>query len=333
MYITKLASCSLPLWNMLQKTNIDPFPLFKKAGLDPAFMHQAGARYPVERIKALMTEADERVKDPCFGLSIASCWHPSHIGVLGHVLLMSKTLRDTLERLIRYHKVLSDSPVGELKEDKLRGSLSLVAIFEGRPARIPFREDSGIAWVMSLLRMNYQRDLAPILLYIRHSRPDCVGKFYEYFQCPINFGADHTRLTLPIDVADELLPGNNEELAAFSDQLIARYIKSLSEHNLITRVKKAIVGYLPSGEATVDKAALDLYMSTRTLQRSLQQEGSSFHGLLNEARMELAMDYVTDPKMDLTEIAFLLGFSEQSSFSRSFKRWTGKSPAQQRKAA
>ena len=157
----------------------------------------------------------------------------------------------------------------------------------------------------------------------------------HYFSLNVQqyFMGNSTRLTLSLDVADELLPGNNEELAAFSDQLIARYIKSLSEHNLITRVKKAIVGYLPSGEATVDKAALDLYMSTRTLQRSLQQEGSSFHGLLNEARMELAMDYVTDPKMDLTEIAFLLGFSEQSSFSRSFKRWTGKSPAQQRKAA
>jgi AraC-like DNA-binding protein len=245
---------------------------------------------------------------------------------------MSKTLRDTLERLLRYHKILSDSPLGELQEDKLRGTLSLVALYEGKTARLPFREDSGLAWVVSILRMNYQRDLAPLSVDFTHSRPDCAGKFYEYFQCPINFDAEHTRLTLSLEVAEELLPGSNEELAAFSDQLMARYLNSLSEHDLVTKVKKAIVGHLPSGEATVDKVASDLYMSTRTLQRSLQQKDTSFFALLNEARMELAMQYVSDPNMNLTEVAFLLGFAEQSSFSRSFKRWTGQSPVQHRKA-
>jgi AraC-like DNA-binding protein len=332
MYITKLASSQLPLWNMLEKANIDPLPLFHKVRMDPDLMHQANARYPVERIKALISEVGEKVNDPCFGLSVASCWHPSHLGALGHVLLMSKTLRDTLERLLRYHKVLSDSPLGELQEDKLRGTLSLVALFEGKTARLPFREDSDLAWVVSILRMNYQRDLAPLSVDFTHSSPDCAGKFYEYFQCPIKFDAERTRLTLSLEVAEELLPGSNEELAAFSDQLMARYLNSLSEHNLVTKVKKAIVGHLPSGEATVDKVASDLYMSTRTLQRSLQQQDSSFHILLNEARMELAMQYVSDPNMNLTEVAFLLGFAEQSSFSRSFKRWTGQSPVQHRKA-
>jgi AraC-like DNA-binding protein len=181
--------------------------------------------------------------------------------------------------------------------------------------------------------MNYQRDLAPLSIDFTHPRPDCAGKLYEYFQCPINFDSDSVRVTLPLEVVDELLPGQSEELASSCDQMMTRYLKSLSEHDLVTRVKKAIVGYLPSGEATLDNVATDLYMSTRTLQRSLQQEDTSFHSLLNESRMELAMDYVKDPKMDLTEVAFLLGFSELSSFSRSFKRWTGDSPAKYRKAA
>lgn len=105
-----------------------------------------------------------------------------------------------------------------------------------------------------------------------------------------------------------------------------KYIKSLNEYTLITRVRKSIVEHLPSGLANIEKVASGLNMSTRTLQRMLQQEETSFITILNESRMELALQYVNDPKMDMTEIAFLLGFSEQSSFSRSFKRWTGKSP-------
>jgi AraC-like DNA-binding protein len=333
MYITNLASSELPLWNMLKNANIDPSPLFQKVGLDPDLMHQSGARYPVERLRALLKEAENKANDACLGLTIASCWHPSHIGALGHVLLMSRTLRDTLERLIRYHKVLSDSPVGELQEDNLRRTLSLVAIFEGSTTPIPFREDSAMAFVMSLLRLNYQRELSPLSVDFTHSEPDCAGKFYEYFQCPINFNADNTRLTLSLEVAEELLTGSSDELDAFGDHMMARYLKSLSEHNLVTRVKKTIVGYLPSGDTTVEKVASDLYMGKRSLQRSLQQKDTSFHTLLNEARMEMAIQYVSDPGVDLTEVAFLLGFSEQSSFSRSFKRWTGKSPSQHRKTA
>jgi AraC-like DNA-binding protein len=332
MYTTKLASGRMPFWNMLEKANIDPLPLFKKAGLDPALMHQANARYSDQRFLALLKEVSKKVNDECFWLTIDSCWHPSHLSTLGYVLLMSKSLRDTLERLIRYHKVLSDSPVGELRESKLRGTLTCVAMFEGGfSARMPAQEDYGLAWAVSLLRMNYEKDFAPISVDFTHPAPDCSHKFYEYFQCPINFDSEYCSLTISVEVADELLPAANQELDAFSDHLMARYLKSLSEHNLVTRVKKSIIEHLPSGEARVDKVASDVYMSTRSLQRALQGEETSFHKLLNEARMELAMDYVADPNMDLTEVAFLLGFSEQSSFSRSFKRWTGNSPAQQRK--
>ena len=74
-------------------------------------------------------------------------------------------------------------------------------------------------------------------------------------------------------------------------------------------------------------------MSKRTLQRTLQKEGTSFNALLNSTRMDLAKQYVRDREISFTEIAFLLGFTESSTFSRAFKRWTGKSPREYRKVA
>ena len=132
---------------------------------------------------------------------------------------------------------------------------------------------------------------------------------------------------------DIVLPSGNEELAAFSDQVMTKYIATLEKNTLVSRVQTIIVEHLPSGNATVENTASELYLSTRNLQRLLQQEGTSFISLLNETRMKMAKQYVQNMAMDLTEVSFLLGFSGLSTFSRSFKRWTGKSPIQYRKVA
>jgi len=113
---------------------------------------------------------------------------------------------------------------------------------------------------------------------------------------------------------------------------MVKYIDSLNNIDLITRVKKIVAENLPSGNASLDNVASVLCMGTRKLQRLLKQEKTSFITLLNDTRMVLAKQYVLDENIDLTEIAFMLGFAEQSTFSRSFKRWTGQSPSHYRKA-
>ena len=166
-----------------------------------------------------------------------------------------------------------------------------------------------------------------------HPEPVCSGKYYEFFRSPVNFDTPVASVTISLEDADQILPSTNEELAAFDDHLMTDYLVALDEKDLLTQVKKIIVEHLPSGDATVEVVASELYYSPRNFQRILQQEGTTFTSLLNESRMQLATQYVKDGKIDLTELAFLLGFSELSTFSRSFKRWTGKSPSQYRKVA
>jgi len=114
---------------------------------------------------------------------------------------------------------------------------------------------------------------------------------------------------------------------------MTEYLLAKDSLSIIERVTKSIVQNLPSGHANIEQVASDLFLSTRKLQRLLHFEDTSFIVLLNRIRQDLAERYIKDKNMDLTEIAFLLGFSEQSTFSRSFKRWTGISPTKYRKAA
>ena len=333
MHLTKLASIQLVLWNILEKYNQDAATVFKQAGLDISRMYQPGARYSLDKIAALWEEMDRVIPDPCFGLTAAMNWHPSHFGTLGYAMLMSSSLRITLERLIRFHRVLSDAHFGELNEDRDKGTLVLTLTNEDEKPYPQPREDAALAWIISMLRANFHQDLAPVSVNFRHSSPDCANKYYELFQSPVTFAAPASSLELSLDVVDRILPSGNKELAAFNDQVMTKYLAILDNDNLVQRIRKIIVEHLPSGDANVENTASELFFSTRKLQRLLQQEGTTFISLLNETRRDIAQQYVRDRRIDLTEVAFLLGFAELSTFSRSFKRWTGKSPMQYRKDA
>lgn len=329
---TKLASIQLVLWNMLKLYHQDPAGVFRKVCLDPALMYQPGARYPLEKIAELWEEMAKRINDPCFGLTAAQCWHPSHFGLLGYAMLASTSLRTTLERLIRFHEVISHASYGEIQEDREKGSLVFMLTYIDEEPYPQAREDAALAWIMSSLRLNFQQPLSPISVSFTHGRPECEAKYYEFFQSPVTFDAPLAGLELSLDVVDKILPTENKELAEFSDEAMTRYIVSLNKKDIITRVKKLIAEQLPSGIVTIEFIASELFMNARKLQRLLQEDGTTFTTLLNETRKDISRQYVQDKHMDLTEIAFLLGYSEQSTFSRAFKSWTGKSPIEYRKA-
>lgn len=333
MYLTKLASIQLVLWRMLEEHNEDPVPVFKQVKLDPSLMYKSGERYSLIKIAELWKEMERRIDDPCFGLTAATCWHPTNFGSMGYALLTSQSIRVTLERLIRFHKVISDVDFGELQEDKENNTLSFILRTEHSDTYTRGREDAAVAWIFSVLRVNYQSDLFPESVHLTHSKPTCSGKYYEFFQSPVYFSEAECKMTFSLDIVDIILASSSEEMTAFGDQAMSTYIASLNTGTQVNHIKELIAENLPSGNVTVEQIAGVLGMNTRTLQRALKEEGTSFINLLNDTRMDIAKRFIQDKNMDLTEVAFLLGFAELSTFSRSFKRWTGQSPMQFRKAA
>ncbi len=333
MHSSKLASIQIIAWKILERHHIDPASVFKNVQLNPNLMYKPGARHPLNKVADLWEEMEKMIKDPCFGLTAAECWHPSNFGTMGYAMLMSTSLRVALERLIRFNRVIEDINFGKLHEDRSAGTLTFTLSNIEGTSFSPAREDAALAWLVSSLRVNYQNPVAFASVNFTHPAPVCSGKYYEFFKSHVNFDSPIASLTLSLEDVDRILPSANEELAVFNDQLMTTYLAALDKEDLLTQVKKIIIEHLPSGNATVDVVAAELYYSSRNFQRALQQEGTTFTALLNESRMALATRYVKDDKVDLTDLAFLLGFSELSTFSRSFKRWTGKSPTQYRKAA
>jgi AraC-like DNA-binding protein len=326
---TTLASTANILWNTIESYGKDPDPLFRELCIDPHLMRDPNARYPYKKIVALWTRTAELIDDPCLGLKAVQFWHPSYLYALGYAWLASTTLRTALERLARYKRVVTQ--VLDFRLEQLDDGLSLSMEYQSDVRSLPVQIDFGLAMITSMCRINYGEDLNPVSVSFIHSAPSSSGDYFTFFRCPAQFDAPADRLTLPLDAVDKRLPSSNPQLAQLHDQIMIRYLAQFDKDDIISRTKAAIIDQLPSGSVSDASVAHALYTNVRTFQRQLRKEGTTFKTLMNDIRRELAEQYIRDSTMSLNEISFLLGFSEISSFSRAFKRWTGEPPSAYRR--
>ena len=193
------------------------------------------------------------------------------------------------------------------------------------------RNDCCLAILVKMCRIVYDGELNPVEVHSTHSPPGDPSGYYAYFKCPMRFGQKHNGIVLLSEWIDTRLTGANEQLAQMNDHIVIKYLAHQNRRDVVNRVRTSILEGIADGSASAEKAATDVHMTTRNLHRRLRAHGTSFKELLAETRQELAQKYLDDQSLSLTEIAFLLGFSEVSSFSRAYKRWTGHAPSQVRR--
>ncbi len=333
MIATSLASISRPLWRLLEHHKISPEFVFGEARMNPAVMDQPRGRYKVEQVVFAWTKAAELIQDPCFGLKIADVWSPTDLHALGYAFLASSTLGAALTRFSRYVHVI-DNVVGfNLEDDGENVCFTFTTEHAAfLPPPVP-EEDAMWAFLTSLCRASCGDKLDPVEVRILHSEPSCKGDYYGFFRCPVRFDSNASEILFARSDVDRPLPAANRELARANDRILTDFLDKLRVDDLITRVKTAIANELPSGTPSEGFIAKAVYMTPRTLQRRLAAEGASYSKLLDAVRRELAEQYIADPTQSLSEISYLLGFSELSAFSRAFRRWTGASPTAYREPA
>ena len=214
--------------------------------------------------------------------------------------------------------------------DLENGDASIILSYQGSAFTLPALADSPLSLVVHLCRINYGSELHPIRVTLFHSAPANPGAYFNYFCCPVEFDAKNDSIILEKTVLDEQLPGGNPHLASLNENEAVRYLAQLDKSRIVGRVQAVIIEQLAGGGVTFESVAEALHMSNRTLTRQLQKEGATFTKLLQRTRCKLADAYLTDEHYSITEIAFMLGYSEQSAFARAYRRWTGKVPSDAR---
>jgi len=314
------------LWRTLEAYGIDPREVIKGNVYQPDGVFRLSDRVSRSAYNECLKKATEMINDPAVGLESAKYLHPSHLGALGHAWLASPTLKDAIERGQRFSRMYDEEVKILIAEEP--GILKVAYHVDASGPIVDMVMDSNLACLFKLYRLNFGDTLKPVYVHMRRS-PD-TRPWDDLFGVNVQFGQAENCLAIRLEDATKQLIGSDPMLVAIHEDVIKRQIAELDRSDILNRTLAAIMEQLPSGDVNEISVANALNMTTRTMHRKLCEKGLSFRSLLTRARKELVKRYLDEPAYSITEISFLLGYTDTSAFSRAFRRWYGMSPTQSR---
>ena len=327
---TTISSWALVIAKTLKDYGADVNATFEQAELNPASLHDANARYPYRNMCRLWDLVIEVTGDQCFGLNTVKHFHPTSLHALGFAWLASRTLKEALERTERYSRIVTSAAEVTFKETT-EGYIFRMDVSDASSSRTA-RADAGMATVFHLCRLSYGDEFVPIRTEMKHPAPNCYQRFTEFYGSRVLFDSKYNQFLFDKHHIEKNLPTANVELARTSESIVRDYLAKMDRDDIVMQVKTKLTSNLSSGAITEKKMADLLHMSPRSLQRKLEAQQQTYRNLLDQTRQELALQYIQDTRLSIGEMTYLLGFSEASNFTRAFKRWTGQSPREYRKA-
>jgi AraC-like DNA-binding protein len=311
----------------------DVASVLAEVGARPEQVNDDAIRLEVPTQIRILKLASEELQDELLGFHLARNFDLREIGLVYYVIASSDRLADALLNGKRYCTIMNEGIRLNVRLDEQAAAVAFDYVDVDRQSdrhQIEF-------WLVTLVRICRQvtdTRLAPRSLRIRHRRDETPAEMRNFFGCDVEFGADRDEVIFPAHVASLPIVGSDNYL----NDLLLRYAEEAlvdrprSRASLRSAVERVLPQLLPHAKANASNVAQKLAISTRTLSRKLRDENVAFAEILEETRAALAKRYLAERDLPVSEIAWLLGYGEVSSFTHAFKRWTGMTPRQFRLA-
>jgi AraC-like DNA-binding protein len=314
----------------LRARGIDASVLASRWGLGEGAIDADEASVPAATVSEALEAAADALGEPHLALRLAAV-PLRRYGLAELAARSSPTLREGLARMARYASLVHPALACALVEQgpdarwvqRAPGHISRI----GRQA-----EEYGLAYVLGYARRESGADLSPRRAWFASARPPDLAPLYRFFGTrELSFGQDDAGFELPSNALDLEMKSGDPRLLATAEDLAEAALRSQPRaRDFVSLVAARAESLLP--DATVETVARAMHMSPRTLQRRLDDEGTRFSEVLGGVREGLARRWLADRDRPLSEIAYALGFSDLATFSRAFKRWTGKPPGAWRRS-
>jgi AraC-like DNA-binding protein len=299
--------------------------LVAHAGIAEAALADPDGRVPFEQHMRIWDRIAASEGVGAFGLRLGSLLQPQNLGVVGYAALHAPNVQEAYARITRFRRLVNDMLVPELSRGA--GRVVLRHVFTPDVVRLRHPAEASLSGALALLRGATGIEWVPLEVSFQHPAPADTAPHREVFRAPIHFSAADTRMVLADAVLESPHLAPDPRLGAYlsrhAEGLLAR-LPAVT--GLAPQVQRLLADELRGGDPSQDRIAKKLGMSTRTLQRRLRDEGSTFVDIVDGLRRELSQIYLGDPKLTVYEVAFLLGFTDTSAFFRAFRRWTGRTP-------
>lgn len=313
----------------LELGGVDCRAIFPELGLDYAALEDPDARFAQDAMTRLWQRAVALSGNPAIGLNMAKVARPSSFHVVGYALMSSRNLQEGFTRLVRYQRIIAEGADLSFRPQP-EGYALILAIHGDRLPPARQSAEASLAHSLAFCRWLTGKPLKPLLVSFQGPPPEDLEQYRQVFQAPLKFQAEHYGLLFARADLDAPLPTANQALAQLHDRFAGEYLARFSESRVTHLARQVLCRLLPQGEPRREAVAQALHLSQRTLQRRLQEEGSSFQQLLDDTRRALAEQYLAQPNLTLLEVAYLLGFADPSNFFRAFRRWFDSTPGEYR---
>jgi AraC-like DNA-binding protein len=315
------------LEQFMKSKGLDCAQLGASAGIDCTVVEDLDGVIAIESFAHLLELATQQCGDEAFGLKFGAQFPVGPLGVYSYLVISAATLRDAVQASARFVRLVTSAYGIETEQQ----GCALYYKWHFPP---PLRTQTQLIDCLVALLVARVRQITgvpgwtPVSVEFAHPAPQSLRDYVPLFGGNMTFGASLTRLGIDAVTLDKP--------SAVHDPYLTRTLQAVAERMLglcpersgfLERAAGQIVRSLPKGEATEADIAAALGTSVRELHREFAAAGTTFTSLRDEVRMETAKRLLTDTDLQLTEITFLLGFSELSVFSRTAKTWFGVAPS------
>ena len=316
--------------DMLLAVGMDPGPIFEQAGIDAASVREPHHRFDSDQLSRLWQVIAETSGDPAIALGSFDRPRPVGLDMLAYTMMTAPDMSGALQRMVRYIRIISDATTFSLDADGTTGHWLRLTI-EGGLIPVPRqRYEFILITLLNICRWIAGKTLNPLCVEFANKEPGNTAPYAKAFASPLRFGVPvHGMLFSAADLAAPL-PASNARLAELHERFADDFLLQMDSSKITTKVRKIFVHALPDGEPPRCVVAAALCISERTLQRRLKEEGTTFQQLGDDIRRDLARQFLAEDQTTLGQIAFMLGFADQSAFSRACQRWFTLSPRQLR---
>jgi len=283
------------------------------------------------RLSAIFRYCMEKTDNPYLSLDIGRSIPYQSLGILGYLLMNTKTLREMIEKFSVYQKLISEHLKFYFSDD---GKFCKFAIYIDGNKKIPvpsYHAEVHMSGILSILTGVLGRHIFPAQTHFTGEKPSDCTKHRELFGDNISFGKEENALFFKKDELDIPVNNANQSMLDYFETQAANLLQEQENSSWFGRVEKEILKNIGDGGTSIELISSCLNVSVRTLQNYLKAEGKTFMQALTDVRRRLAGHYILNTKLDDASISALLGYSEVSAFYRAYKKWNKSTPKYLRK--
>lgn len=308
---------------------IEPSALLRQAGIEPSLLEDLDNRAPLTAYIAAMRTAKALTGNNALALHCAAAVGMREISIVGLIMEAAATIGEAYIQMRRFGRLAMeiDVPMGGPRFELVSQDDKFFLVDRLRmPEDFPELTEAAFTWLICGPRRYMDR--SPVVsAHISYAAPAHSREYERIFQCPVTFSAPWNALEMhPQALSWQVAQNPTYVFGLLTERAESLLADIETAGPTAAHLRSVLLTVLHHGGVRVDDLALQMGISRQTLFRRLRREGTTYEEVLDQLRRRLALDYLRGGKASVSETAYLVGFSDASTFSRAFKRWTGQTP-------